>query len=568
MGDSFDQKCVDSEAHDAFAGTEPNRQWGPVITGSDWHDVLMSSGFSGADLCFQNHEDQRNHYSSLIVSTASQVPRELASIPQVKIVVTANSPLQIDLANHIKQQLAVSEAPLCGIVHLRDIHVTNAERIFYVFLPELEEPFIGHLSEDGFKCIQNLVASAQGILWAVPKTNGPEYSLATGLSRCLSSEHREVTFVTIVLENKHHIPNSAKSILKVIRGVLDSQSAECETEYVELDGKPCISRLIKDDDLNCAISLQTTPQKPELRPFGQDPACPLSMTIANPGLLDTLQFITDAACEQPLDPNEVEVEVKFAGVNFIDVMIALGQVAANYIGGECAGVVTRAGHGADLKPGDRVCCIAHGTYRTFARCQGATAFKIPDDVSFEAAVSLPTVFCTTYYALYEIARMQSGETILIHCGAGGVDQAAIQLSKLLRADIYVTVGSEEKKHPIMDLYGITEDHIFYSRDNSFALAVKRTTRGRGVDVILNSIAGQGLRDTWDCIATFGRFIEIGKRDIYSHANLPIIPFSRNVVFASMDLKLIFCEKKDLLGKIMRTVRDLFVDGKITGNASF
>ena len=131
----------------------------------------------------------------------------------------------------------------------------------------------------------------------------------------------------------------------------------------------------------------------------------------------------------------------------------------------------------------------------------------------------------------------------------------------------MTVGSEEKKKLIVDLYSIAEDHIFFSRDESFAFAVKKMTNGRGVDVVLNSIAGEGLRVSWDCIATFGRFIEIGKRDIYSHASLPMFPFSRNVVFASIDLKLIFSEKVDLLGKLMRIVVGLFVDGKITGTDS-
>ena len=292
-------------------------------------------------------------------------------------------------------------------------------QVFYVFLPELEKPILRDMKEDEFRGIQKLVESAPGIIWATVKTNSPDLSLATGLSRCVSSEYRSLKFVAISLENVEDIPHALENILKAIRGTLLPQNDHFEPEYVENDQKLCISRIVKDEPLDSLISMQTTP-KPELRSFGQDPARPLSMTIASPGLLDTLHFVTDTDFEQPLASDEVEVEVRVVGVNFIDVMIALGQVTGDYLGGECAGVVTRAGQMVGLRKGDRVCCISHGTYRTFARCKGATAVKIPDEVSFATAASLPTVFSTAYYALFEIARMQRGESILIHYAAGGV----------------------------------------------------------------------------------------------------------------------------------------------------
>lgn len=112
---------------------------------------------------------------------------------------------------------------------------------------------------------------------------------------------------------------------------------------------------------------------------------------------------------------------------------------------------------------------------------------------------------------------------------------AVQIAQLVGAEIYATVGSEEKKRHLMDIYGIHEDHIFYSRNANFAQGIKRMTQGKGVDVVLNSLSNDLLMASWDSVASFGRFVEIGKRDIYSHAKLPMFQFRKNACFGAVDL---------------------------------
>ena len=121
-------------------------------------------------------------------------------------------------------------------------------------------------------------------------------------------------------------------------------------------------------------------------------------------------------------------------------------------------------------------------------------------------------------------------------GIAGLGQAAIQLAKYIGAEIFVTVGNVEKHRLIRDEYQIPEDHIFNSRDTTFAKGILRMTNGRGVDVVLNSLAGEALRKTWECIAMFGRFIEVGKKDILANSGLEMMPFLRNVTFASVNLE--------------------------------
>lgn len=129
------------------------------------------------------------------------------------------------------------------------------------------------------------------------------------------------------------------------------------------------------------------------------------------------------------------------------------------------------------------------------------------------AASLPLAYSTAYYAFFEAAKLRKGETVLIHGAAGAVGQAAIVLAQQVGVEIFATVSSSTKKQVLIEQFGISEDHIFNSRDHSFAKGVKRMTNNRGVDVVLNSLAGEALQESWHCIALFGRFVEMGMKDI-------------------------------------------------------
>lgn len=188
--------------------------------------------------------------------------------------------------------------------------------------------------------------------------------------------------------------------------------------------------------------------------------------------------------------------------------------------------------------------------------------RIPDDMTFEEAASIPTIYCTSYRALYDCARLRRGESILIHAAAGGVGQSAIILAKHLGAEIFATVGSDEKKQLIMSQYDIPEDHIFDSRNLSFASGIKRMTQGRGVDVILNSLAGEALRETWHCLAMFGRFVEIGKKDIVGNTGLDMAPFMNDLTFASVNLVGIYRHNVPLAARLLSNVMDLVHQGVI------
>ena len=151
---------------------------------------------------------------------------------------------------------------------------------------------------------------------------------------------------------------------------------------------------------------------------------------------------------------------------------------------------------------------------------------------------------------------------MIHAGAGGTGQAAIQISRAPGAEIFVTVGSEEKEKHIIERYNIPEDHIFYSRNKTFAEGLMRMTNGHGVDVILNSLSGQLLAASWECIAPYGRFAEIGKRDINYHAKLLMFPFVKNVSFGAIDVAAMSVERPALFRKSLLAIIELVMEKKL------
>lgn len=243
-------------------------------------------------------------------------------------------------------------------------------------------------------------------------------------------------------------------------------------------------------------------------------------------------------------------------------MVSMGQIADTSLGLEASGIVLRVGSAVSLKPGDRVFAAAKGTYKNILRTKQMLCQVIPSNVSFEEAASIPIIFGTVYQALAKVARIQAGQSILIHAAAGGVGQAAIQLAQHYGAVIYATVSSDEKRNVLKDTYGIADEHIFNSRDMSFAQGVMRMTDNRGVDVILNSLSGEALQQTWKCIAPFGTFIEIGKKDILDNTGLSMRPFLDSTTFASINLDLCLTSYPLIMAETTRSVFSLLEQGVI------
>jgi len=505
---------------------------------------------------------------SIIVSTAVEDTAEVQPKSKVKLVVEVGSSAQNALAHEVKVCLGLTKNTNCDIVSIHEAaSAEKRDENFYILLLETEKPFIRDMNIKSYENLQKILSSAQQLLWVTAgggksSKTAPDYGMMTGLARVLRSENSKLKFITMALESQVNATKSqAERILEIFKITTSNSLNNCEPEYVERDGIMHINRLVKANDTNIDLHAKMSLRKHKTVEFGQGP--PLKLTIATPGLLDSLQFVEDTDCMKPLGAHEVELEVKSVGVNFMDCLTVLGRVKKSTLGGESAGIVTRVG-GSDcgLQPGDRVCGGMLGCFKTYARCDAQLVTKIPDELSFVEAAALPVTYVTAWHSLVEFARLKKGESILIHSASGGTGQSAIQVAQYLGAEVYVTVGSEEKKKVIMDIYDIPEDHIFYSRNATFAQDVMRMTNGCGVDVALNSLSGELLVATWECMAPYGRFVEIGKKDIDSHAKLPMFPFEKNVSFGAIDAAAMSMERPGLFRKSLVAVMDLVKKKKL------
>ncbi len=543
-------------------GTEKHRSLGPLLSEETWHDALCRNKFSGADISLRDF-DPRRHTLSVIATTALDLEISSTTFPSTLIIVKEDSDLQTEICHGLKSQLQqVGISP--QIVSLQKIGSRELDQVFCIFLPELEETFLINIRDEDFSNLKHMVKSAKGILWVTNggghSTKKPEMGLVTGFARSVRSENHSLNFVTLALEMEVTKFQTVANIVKVYQAAVNCRPHEqIESEYLEREGLLCVNRTVDATDFNDSVFSKFARNEPEPWKFGEEPQRALSLTIESPGLLDTLHFVDDDEAEKRPGAEEIRIKVETVGVNFKDILIALGQSPSQILGGECAGTVTHIGENVELtrfKPGDRVCCIVRGGFKTYAFGHMSWTSKIPDDMPFSIAASLPVVFCTSHYALFHLAHLKKGESILIHSAAGGVGQAAIQLAQLAEAEIYVTVGTEEKKELLMEKYNIPDDHIFSSRNTSFAHGVKRMTNFHGADVILNSSTGESLRQSFECIAPLGRFIEIGKKDINMAESLSMLPFLQNVTFASADIGIVAVQAPALMAELMGTIISL------------
>ncbi|PTB70249.1 polyketide synthase [Trichoderma citrinoviride] len=441
--------------------------------------------------------------------------------------------------------------------------VTPEPTTCYICLAEIDEPLLANMTADTFEKMQNLLTNCQSVLWvtsgAYRFAERPEANISQGLLRTVRSEaSKAVASLDLDPHSKLDVRDTAELILRAakVSMALPEGDTPVDYEFAEEAGTLMVPRLVKQDDMNLAIfhDTEASAAPPYAQPFEQ-PGRRLKVAVGTYGALDSLYWKDEK--ETPLGPYEVEIKVACTGMNFKDVVIAMGQVASPYLGVECSGVISRIGaHVRSLKVGDRVCAMSLGAYSTYSRCLESSAAVIPDDMSFEVAASIPVVYCTAYYGIMDLARLELGEKILIHAATGGVGQAAIQLAQMIGAEIYATVGSADKKQLLMETYGISEDRIFYSRDASFGPAIREATGGHGVDVVLNSLAGDLLRETWECLAPFGRFIELGKRDITKNTRLEMAKLEFNCTFSSVDLTLVAAERPKIMERTFASVMRL------------
>ena len=413
---------------------------------------------------------------------------------------------------------------------------------------------------------RNLVAALVAVARELPNTDGepPRFyvitrgALAVTPGDAVNLDHGGVTGLLRVIGAEHPPLRPSQIDIDAHTGGADvaaellSRSDEDSTAW--RDGSWYTARL------------RHSPLRPEERRTAEvDPTRDgMRLSIRTPGDLDTLEFVT--ADRQPPQAGQIEVAVEASSVNFADVLLAFGKYFAadgqrKGLGVDFAGVVTAVGPDVtDHKIGDRVGVIADTVgWSTFVTCDARLAAPLPDSLTSVAAASVSTAYATAWYSLHDLARIKSGDRVLIHSATGGVGQAAIAIARNAGAEIFATAGSDERRKLLRDM-GIK--YVYDSRTTDFADEIRRDTDGYGVDIVLNSLTGAAQWAGLDLLAFDGRFVEIGKRDVYEHTRVDLYPFRRNLSFFYADLLLISANAPSRIGELLSTVYGLVADGTL------
>lgn len=427
-----------------------------------------------------------------------------------------------------------------------------------VSLLELEESILGDLSQPDFQNLRKVWTSCARLLW-LTCGDDPAFDIVDGLARSVNAEIADARFQVMHLSS-----SGMDGGPTLVRRVFEASDKTADNEFREQDAMLQVPRAYRQPFENDHIrnGLQDSTQTRSL----DDDSAIFRLAIGKPGLLDSLRYEREAIpASDNIGADELEISVRATGIDFRDIMACMGIVDVVTLGQEASGVVRRVGsHAAErFQPGDRVSTLTNsGAHATVVRCDSRATAKVPAKMSFEEAAAVPLVSTAAMHAIVNLAKLRSGQSILVHSAAGALGQMGIQLARRLGLVIYATVGSDEKRALLMDRFGIPGERIFYSRDASFAKGIKRATRGRGVDCVLNTLYGELLRVSWSCLAPFGTFVEFGSRDISDNVGLDMRPFGKSTTFTSIDVAAMLQEAPEELGKALNDVFTLLDDGVI------
>ncbi|KAI3320950.1 type I polyketide synthase [Xylariaceae sp. AK1471] len=527
-----------------WLGEEPERQMSPNAPLEMWDRVLKETSFTGVDFEVPDWVESEFHSASVILSSAATTVKGSVSI-LLQHNTAAPQPWLDQLSQMIQARLGT--APV--IETLEDF--TPHPDTIYIAMAEIERPFVDGMDATAFENLKKLLVNCYNVLWlsagGIIDAKEPSFSATEGLLRTIRQEDSSKRCIRLDFEHDADPWTSDKipHIIHVLQQSFDYDigPADIDREYYVKDDMLHVPRTYpnKFQDI-LARDLKVEPE-PQLEPFHQ-PGKPLVWEPPKPNsggsTLNPYFVYDEEIATSDIPSGMVEIEAKAFGLNFREVLVQLGQLGQPLRGHEVSGTITGLGPNTEasrLSIGDKVCALVRGPIASSGRTYWTSVAKLPEnmDITWEEAASIPAAYATSYSCLISIARLQKGETVLVHAASGATGQAAIVLAQHVGARVFATCSTASKRDLLVQQFGINPDCIFSSRDASFAPAIMAKTGGQGVDVILNSLSGPLLKASWDCIARFGRFIDITKVDMEAGRRLDTGPFNRSALYTGFDL---------------------------------
>ncbi|PWY80872.1 ketoacyl-synt-domain-containing protein [Aspergillus sclerotioniger CBS 115572] len=402
---------------------------------------------------------------------------------------------------------------------------------------ELHRSVLADPTSEEFDALKQIIEHAAHLVWitgcGVHKGFDPTQSLFIGLARALVIEQPMMKIVSLQLDPATEVAVLSHDIMRIVR-----QEGSVDCEFIRDGSHLLISRIVPDEQLNRHFQIR---QDNIACPTPLSQAGNASLSVPEAGPLSTAQFVRRPPLG-PLATDHVLVKVACFGLNAKDVYALTGRVPTKdaTCGFELTGHIVDVGDKvrdeSSFTVGDRVAVMYNGHFSPYEAVPAWSCVKLQESEDLSIMAGVLVAFVTAVYALEHRAHLEQGESILIHSAAGAVGMATIQLAQHLGAgEIYATVGTAEKKHFLVERFGLRPENVFSSRSTEFAAQIQTHTQGRGVDVVLNSLVGDLLHESWECLAEWGRFVEIGKRDILDSGRLDMRTLLRGTTFTAFDL---------------------------------
>ncbi|KAL9122551.1 MAG: hypothetical protein Q9187_000894 [Circinaria calcarea] len=536
-----------------------------------WHNTLQRYSFSGVELTLEQNNRTRQ-LGTVMVSRAIIAGYETPIHP-IEIIAENGT----EMLGH-KLSLALNDHGFKTslITWCSDL---LKSQIIYIIIDNGQKPQLINCSPDRFKQITQLAGGKASVFWLSAQEEpsaimNPEKGLVTGLARSARAENENLKFITFDVQEAIH--SWSQNLLNAITDILSKSFHSTkqigqitEAEYTYRDGKVLIPRLIPDEKINSWMSRTAGEMTVERHAYGRLER-PVKLKMLRPGSIESLRYVVEEPGPTFLDPSCIEIAVEAHAVSPRDVTDFLCQTRPSFTKiREFAGTVRTVGSEARVKfqVGDRVCAWSHDgvPYSSRLRIGSENAHRLPDSVSLAVGAALPLPFMAAYYGLVEFADLQKGQTILIHRAAGAIGQAALAIARSIGAEVFCTVSSLAERENLVKRYELSSMRIFSETAPGLKNSVLRLTQGKGVNVVLNSLAADSNFESRHFLALFGVYILVGEPEAHLNTPMKIPTTDKNITVLSFDLASLTGRQPQKVAMLLRKVMSMIEAGTLVAD---
>ncbi|XP_014553689.1 hypothetical protein COCVIDRAFT_29158 [Bipolaris victoriae FI3] len=519
---------------------------------SQWKTSLQQAGFVDRKLIELDDSGERVERGSLFTVH----PNQEFNPATPEIIVMAEDHNQTIDTGYLTSILGLEP----GNIQQGTIYdVVPAEKIRIVWDPSGE--LLSSPSIEQFEAIKRIFTQSDKLLWVTSgrgQGSHLESSMLTGLARTARTENGAARLVTLNLDNEDKL--SQKDVASVISTILKrsflgtEQQHMAESEYIERKGVVTIPRLSVDDALNQALDSYLKPKAKEVQLLHHKGIVFCLRDRSNSQEPFSFQEI---AIDEKLEENEIEIEVK--------AMTLVSGNSVDILTQDISGVVVKVGgQVSHLSKGDRVFGAVSNIISNSYKGRASSFQKIPDGVPFEIAVTYPTAYSTAYYAMYRLANVSKADKVFVSSAATPIGRALIDLCDRSGAKVYVGVSNDKDALFMESTLHFPKDQIVYNNEEHSVAALVTNTQGHGMDVIFNTLSGEILQTCWDCIAPYGRFIELSTQDLVENSRLEMSNFRKNTSFSALDFSRLQEERPALADAIWGQTVELLSNDSFSG----